>query len=86
MLYLHKIQNSQGEWINNQLDMIEETIRFFQHQFTEDCYLDDFRILNHIREKTIVDHITFLTCMIKKRSKHQYLLDQMILQEFFLFS
>lgn len=31
-LWLNKIQNSQGEWINNQLDMAIEAINFFQNQ------------------------------------------------------
>lgn len=45
-LQLNRIQNSEGEWLEEQSDIASEAVRFFQQQFTED-FPENFDVLEH---------------------------------------
>ncbi|XP_070039469.1 uncharacterized protein [Nicotiana tomentosiformis] len=47
-LQLRRIQNSGGQWLENNEEMAEEAVRFFQAQFHEDRVPNNFGILDHI--------------------------------------
>ncbi|XP_060201759.1 uncharacterized protein LOC132630196 [Lycium barbarum] len=48
MLQLKRIQNSQGQWLDNEEEIAEEAIGFFQAQFHETVIPTQFDILKHV--------------------------------------
>ncbi|XP_059315418.1 uncharacterized protein LOC132066031 [Lycium ferocissimum] len=48
MLQLKRIQNSQGQWLEEEQDMAEEVVRFFEAQFHETVVPTQFDILKHV--------------------------------------
>ncbi|XP_019232974.1 PREDICTED: uncharacterized protein LOC109213617 [Nicotiana attenuata] len=47
-LQLKRIQNAEGNWLDDTNEMADEAVRFFQNQFHEDAVPTDFRILDHV--------------------------------------
>ncbi|XP_075078217.1 uncharacterized protein LOC142164292 [Nicotiana tabacum] len=47
-LKLSRIQNSLGNWIEEDHLIAEEAVKFYKDQFTESAVLNDFDILNHV--------------------------------------
>lgn len=41
-LKITRIQNDEGEWMENQADIAEEAVSFFQRQFTKEAEIADF--------------------------------------------
>lgn len=52
-LQLKRVQNNIGNWLEDNAEMAEEAVRFFQAQFHEDIVPIDFGILDHV--PTMVD-------------------------------
>lgn len=47
-LQLYRIQNSDTVWVEEQTEVANETVKFFQNQFTEDSFPEDFELLENI--------------------------------------
>lgn len=47
-LRVNIFQNEEGEWMENQTDILDAAIRFFQKQFTKGQQCEDFSIINEI--------------------------------------
>ncbi|XP_019244407.1 PREDICTED: uncharacterized protein LOC109224275 [Nicotiana attenuata] len=47
-LQLQRIQNNARQWLENMEEIVDETVNFFQSQFTEDRVPNAFGILDHV--------------------------------------
>lgn len=43
-----RIQNDEGEWLENQEDIAQGTISFYKDQFIQQATSDDFEMLNEL--------------------------------------
>ncbi|XP_059311009.1 uncharacterized protein LOC132062452 [Lycium ferocissimum] len=57
-LQLKRIQNQEGNWLENQEEISQEAIRFFSAQFTKDENPTDFEILDHIPQMIFEEQST----------------------------
>ncbi|KAM7491146.1 hypothetical protein LguiA_034067 [Lonicera macranthoides] len=45
---IHRIQNAEGNWVTTQEDIMDEGVRFFQHQFTGNLVNFDFNLVHRL--------------------------------------
>ncbi|XP_059294448.1 uncharacterized protein LOC132047418 [Lycium ferocissimum] len=59
-LLLTRIQNADGEWVENLDDIATEAISFYQNQFSQESGVVDSNLLDHIFERILEDQNKFL--------------------------
>ncbi|XP_059313002.1 uncharacterized protein LOC132064126 [Lycium ferocissimum] len=59
-LLLTRIQNADGEWVDNLDDIATEAISFYQNQFSQESGRVDSNLLDHIPERISEDQNNFL--------------------------
>lgn len=50
---MRRIQNSEGQWLEDDATMTEEAMKFFQAQFHEDKVPINFDIIKHVPDNMI---------------------------------
>ena len=91
-MQLYRIQNSDTVWVEEQTEVANETVKFFQNQFTEDSFPEDFELLENIpklinaeQNENRIEHL------MRQKLKQQFLIqvekvlvNQMVLRVFFV--
>ncbi|XP_015168371.1 uncharacterized protein [Solanum tuberosum] len=49
-LHIQGMQNRQGDWLENYIDIVSEAVSFFQEQFSQEAEADSFELLRYIPE------------------------------------
>ncbi|XP_059302066.1 uncharacterized protein LOC132053996 [Lycium ferocissimum] len=73
MMQLKRIQNSQGQWLDNEEEIAEEAVGFFQAQFHETVVPTQFDILKHVPSMISNEQNEELVAILLKKEVKRYI-------------